>query len=508
MKNDTHKEKFTNRKNPDQFLKDVNHSFSKQRHKETNGIPQNESMIKHPKKSTTRDPRKKNSGNQGVEYFDYYEDITDPIKTQSKQKDIDIESDRIVRQISNSSLFNNNLFDDNTQFQRTFDKTNPYDKDFMYDNKSLNYWTENHPANVQPVENNVFDYMPTYLPVLNDQRINSKNLYYIPDITQKSPAFNRIQLSNIDHPDENTYVIGIEYPTENSLNSDITLTQDFNIDEDTIFDTHSEIDQTPNKALKYQNVMDVPRLYSNLSNMPEIINPEEVKILYPYTKNSIESSMNVPYFLRKVPGTLNVYVVADEKDSRHSIPPASQQYAYSIVATKHPMHKINDHPMILPQSILNQPVEHIWIPNGEKEVIHNRYKSGNDNINNQNKSLIEENHKFKQKTTRIFHERNKSDDKVTGQSTDSKVDGDYSSTTETMKMTVKAQHTNVSAALSETEEVANQILEKIIDELEEIKTDRSENEQIEGYYIKAVSELLIFTFILSLFRNLSELLVN
>ncbi|XP_029662508.1 uncharacterized protein LOC115235085 [Formica exsecta] len=417
--------------------------------------------------------RKKNSRkkDQRIEHSEYYNNNNpEAIKVQLKRDETEIGNDRIARQISNSSsIFNNNPFDHRSQFKRQFSNEDSYDKDLIYDD-SLKPWESGRSLIAQSEEDNAIDYMTTYSPILIDQKFNPGSLYYIPDErTQKDPTFNQFQISNIDRSSKKNVLFanGIETSTNTFINSDLDLAQILTTNANTIFGHQIETEQIPSEVLQDQNRLNILHLHPNLSIESEMSKPEEMQVLYPNARGPTGASMNVPHILRKVPGTLNVYVA--EKNAG----PASafNEYIYSVGPTRQPPHKVNNHVSVLSHSIINRPVEHILIPDREKYVTPDRYKSIDQKL-----ALAEEVRKTKQKAAaRIFHERYKNDKNE--ELTNSKTYGDFAPATKTMEDTRRAYV----SSLNETKEVANQILEKIVNELEEIKSDRAtENEQIEG----------------------------
>ncbi|XP_020293651.1 uncharacterized protein LOC109859633 isoform X2 [Pseudomyrmex gracilis] len=427
--------------NPRRYSKNnVAYSSSSRRYQKINESPDED--IRKRLTKQTKNPTK-NSANRGIEYYDKYHDK--PIKMQSKRDETEIGSDRIARQISNNSVINDNRFGDRSR--RRFANGNIlYDKNLIYDD-GLKPWESGRSVVAQSDEDNTIDDVSTYLPLSAEQKINPESSYYIPEITAEDSAFN--QISNIGQRKE------IESSTENSIDSNLDLAQIFTTS--AIFDPQIEHIRTGDA---YRNNLNVPRLYHN-SDRPEVIKPEEVKVLYPEAKESIGSSLYAPHVLRKIPGTLNVYVA--EKNAESAIP---SEYFYSVASTRPPLRKINDHTSVLPQSIANRPVEHILLPDRDEDVERSRYKI------DQKQAMIEEERKAKQEAADVFHEQSKKDKEKLAK---------ISNTLVTVATTEESKRANVSAALNETKEVASQILEKIIDELEEIKSDRvSENEQVEG----------------------------
>ncbi|XP_067207824.1 uncharacterized protein [Linepithema humile] len=410
----------------------------------------NENMINRLTQRITKDPKKRDSGE--IKYSKYYnDDNAETIEMQLKQDKAKIESDRILRQISNSSAFNNNPFD------------KPYDKNFIYDDE-LKPWESSRSMAAQSEKDNAID-TPTYLPILTDEEINPEKLYYIPRVTQKDLTFNLLQVSNIDHNKKNVYVSRVESPTENFTNSNLDLELGLTTSANIMLDPQIKAEEIPRKRLQYQKKLGVSRLYSNLSRS-ETIRPDEVQLLYP---NAIESWINAPHILRKVPNTSNIYVA--EKDARPAIASVFNEHIYSVVPTKHkPLHKINDNTLILSQSMANQPVEHILISDREKNGEQSGHKDS------QRQLMIKEDRKAKQEAAQSFRYKNNDNEK----SANTKMHDNHASAVAAKTME-GIRHANMPATLNETEEVANQILEKIIDELEEIKSDRAtENEQIEG----------------------------
>lgn len=418
--------------------------------------------------------RKKNSRkrDQGIEHSEYYNnDSPEAIKVQLKRDEREIGNGRIVRQISNgSSIFN--PFDYRPQFKGQFSNEDSYDRDLIYDD-SLKPWESGHALISQSEEDNAIDHVTTDSPILIDQKINAGSLYYIPEQTQKDPTFNQFQISNVDQSSKENALLanGIETSTDTFINSDLDLAQILTTNANTIFGQQIETEKISSKVLQDQNRLNIPHLNSNLSIESEISKPEEVQVLYPDARDPTGASMSVPHILRKVPGTLNVYVA--EKNAG----PAFNEYVYSVDRTRHPPHKVNNHVSVLSHSIVNRPVEHILIPDREKcNVTSDRYKG------DQRLALAADIRKTKQEAARIFRERYKNDknEKLTNNETH----GDFEPATKMTEETRQAY----SATLNETKEVANQILEKIVNELEEIKSDRAtKNDQIEGYYLIRIS---------------------
>lgn len=419
----------------------MNSSHLGRRYRKINRIPSNK--IKRLTKNS-----EKNSNNQEVEYSKYYNnDNTESIKTQPKGDETEGENDRIIRQVSNRSVFGSDSFENRSRFT----DENSYEKDLTYDYESLKPWETDGSVIVQTNEDNPVNYAPTYSPILTDQKINPGSLYYIPKVTQEDSAFNQFQVSNIDQPKESIYVNEMESPTENFINSDLEL-EIFTTSANTIFNPQLEVEQIPSDVVQYQNMLSVPRLYSNLSIVPEIKKPKEVQVLYSGT------SLDVPHILRKIPGTSNVYVA--EKDAGSAVAPLSNDHVYSVIPTRQTMSK--NHAPIFFQSTVNRPIEHVLIPVREN-IKQSWYNNG------QKQALVQKDHKAK--AAQIIHKQfqNKINDNL--------------SPAIMAKATKEIQRANVSATLNETKEVANQILEKIVDELKEIKSNRAiENEQIEGYY--------------------------
>lgn len=457
IKSNVAEQNFINENNGHLRYKMANSSRLGRRYSKMSGISPNEKMIKGLMR-TTKNSKKKNSGDQGVENYN------EPIKMQLKGDKT--ENDRIVRQISNGSVFDSKPFDNRLRFKQQFTDGDSYDKDLTYDYESLKPWETGRSVIAQVNEDNAADYAPTYLPVLTDQKINPGSLYSIPGVTQENPTFNQFQISNIDRPKESMYINGMESPTENFINSDLDLAKVLTTSANIILDPQIDaVEQIPGDMLQYQNKLGVPRLYSNLS-IPEISKPEEVEVLYS------GASMDVPHILRKIPGTSNVYVA--EKDARPAIP-LSNDYVYPVIPTRQTMRKFIDHAPIFSQSTVHRPIEYVLIPDRENGIKQSWYTDG------PKQALIEEDRKAKQKAARIFHERFQSDNSANEKLTNGQARDNFAPAT-AVKTTEEIQRANVSATLNETKEVANQILKKIVDELEEIKSNRAtENEQIEGY---------------------------
>jgi len=233
----------------------VNSLHPRQKHRKyrkINGMPLNKKTIEQLMQTKNS---KEDSNNQGVKYSKYYNNVK-PIKTQSKETEI--RNDRIIRQISNGSLFNSKL---DNRFKQQLTYGDSYDKDLTYDYEALKPWETGRSVIAQINEDN--DYAPTYLPILIDQNINPENLYYIPGVTQKDSTFNQFQVSNIDQPKENIYINGMESPSKNFINSNLNLGV-LTTSANTIFGPQIEVEQFPSDMLQYQD-LNVPRLYPNLN---------------------------------------------------------------------------------------------------------------------------------------------------------------------------------------------------------------------------------------------------
>jgi len=466
--NNVVKRNFMTKHDAVRFLKNVaNHSpLGQQRYWKINGALANENMIERLMRTTTKDPKKKHSGDQGIEYSEYYNDNSaEPIKTQSKGDETMFENDRIIRQIANNSTLNdfNNQLDDHLQFKKSFtDSDNSYDKDLIYNDDSLKPWETNHSVIAQ--SDSVIDYAFTRLPALIDQKLHLNNPHYIRSNRGKL-IFH--QIPNIERAKGNTFN-KLEFLTEDSAISNFGVTQIFTTSEKAIFDSQIEVKQIP-ETLQYQTELNLPHLYSNLSVGSKINKLEETggetELYYLDTKDAVESSMNAPHIFRKVPGTLNLYI-ANEKNADPVVSAISNEYVYPVIFTEQPLHKINE--AIFSQSVMsNQPVEHILIPDRQKNIEQDQHE------NDQTQLMIEKDQKMIENLSGKY----KNDD--------DKMCDKHSFETIMKDEDMKSQHANISITLNETQEVANQILGKIIDELEEIKSSQAiENEQIEGYYIK------------------------
>jgi len=439
----------------------VNSRHPRQKHRKyrkINRIPSNKKTIEQLMQTKNS---KKDSNNQGVKYSEYHNNV-EPIKTQSKEVETEIGNDRIIRQISNGSLLDSKL---NNRFKQQLTDGDSYDKDLTYDYEALKPWETGRSVIAQINEDS--DYAPTYLPILIDQNINPENLYYIPGITQEDSTFNQFQISNIDRPKENIYINGMESSSKNFINSNLNLGI-LTTSANTIFGPQIEVEQFPSDVLQYQD-LNVPRLYPNLNITSKISKPEEVQVFYSGT------SMDIPHILRKVPGTSNVYVA--EKDAG-PIVPLPTDYVHPVVPTRQTIRKIIDFAPVFSHSTVNRPIEHVLIPDRENGIKQSWYNDG------QKQALIEEDRKTKQKAAQIFHGQFQSDDNANKKSANNQIRNNLTPVI-AVKTMEEIQRANVSATLNETKEVANQILEKIVDELEEIKSNRAiENEeQIEGYCI-------------------------
>ncbi|KYM78656.1 hypothetical protein ALC53_10872 [Atta colombica] len=389
-----------------------------------------------------------NSRNHGFVSSEYYNnDNVEPIKMQSKDE-TEIENDRIARQISNDSVFASKPLINRSRFKQQFTDRDSYDKDLTYNYELLKPWEIDHSVIGQTNEDNAVDYASTYLPILIDQKTDSGNLY-IPKITQKDYQF---QISNINRPKESIYINEMESPTENFVNSDFAKV--LTTSADIILGPQIKVEHIPN-VLQYQDLK-VPRLYSNLSIIPEMSKPQEVQVLYSGT------SMDVPHILRKIPGTSNVYIAEND------FGPAIARLP--VISTNQVIHKIINHAPVFSQSTVDRPIEHVLIPDRENNIKQSWYNNG------KKQGLIEE----KQKAIQIIHGQFQSDDNTNNKPMNDQMHDNLTSVI-SIKTTEEIQRANVSATLNETKEVANQILEKIIDELEEIKSNRAtENEQTEG----------------------------
>ncbi|XP_032686684.1 uncharacterized protein LOC116851426 [Odontomachus brunneus] len=445
------------------------------RHRKISDTPiSTRSTIESSTRASTKDLGKKQSGDWEVEYPDCYsENHDEPMKARRTGQD-ETGNERIIRQISNGSVLGDNPLTDSSRFMQLFANENPHAKD-LNDIESLKSWENERPAIARSDDDNVISYTSTYLPALADQKINPGSLYYIPDVPQEDLVSDHLQ-ETIDQPEKSVPVDVAGSPNENPIDSYADLTQLFTTDKNSILDTQLEAEQAPNEL-----GLNVPQLYVNLSDKPEsLVKPEEVKVLYPvesHIKTLAGSSTITPHFFRKVPGALNLYV-PDERNGGPVIVPASE-YVYPVVSMSQPIRKVNEHASVISQSVLDRPIEHILLPDQEK--VSNPYESDMIDDYSTGDQMVGKDHNVEKEAARILHEQHESNAKerpASGKVTHN----DRSSTTTKMTTTESAdgQRANVSVMLNETKEVANQILEKIMDELEEIRSDRPENEQIEG----------------------------
>ncbi|EGI60603.1 hypothetical protein G5I_11163 [Acromyrmex echinatior] len=356
---------------------------------------------------------KKDSRNHGFVSSEYYNnDNVEPIKIQSKDE-TEIENNRIARQISNDVFDSKSLI--NHSRNKQFIDRDSYDKDLTYNYELLKPWETDHSVIDQVNEDNAVTSM--YLPILIDQKTDSGSLY-IPDVTPKDSSIeHQFQVSNINLPKESIYINEMESSTENFVNSDLDFAKVLTTSAD--ISSQIEVEHIPSDV-QYQDLKAPP--YSNLSIIPEMSKPQEVQV------HPSQSSGNFEF-----------------------------------------IHKIN-HAPLFSQSTVNQPKEHVFIPDRENDIKQSWYN------NDKKQQLMEK----KQKAIQINHGQFQSYDNTNNKPTNDQTHDNLAPMIST-KTTEEIQRANVSATLNETKEVANQILEKIIDELEEIKSNRAtENEQIEG----------------------------
>ncbi|XP_011062443.1 PREDICTED: uncharacterized protein LOC105150809 [Acromyrmex echinatior] len=350
----------------------------------------------------------------------YNNDNVEPIKIQSKDE-TEIENNRIARQISNDVFDSKSLI--NHSRNKQFIDRDSYDKDLTYNYELLKPWETDHSVIDQVNEDNAVTSM--YLPILIDQKTDSGSLY-IPDVTPKDSSIeHQFQVSNINLPKESIYINEMESSTENFVNSDLDFAKVLTTSAD--ISSQIEVEHIPSDV-QYQDLKAPP--YSNLSIIPEMSKPQEVQVHPSQTHLSND---------------------------------------HPVISSNQVIHKIN-HAPLFSQSTVNQPKEHVFIPDRENDIKQSWYN------NDKKQQLMEK----KQKAIQINHGQFQSYDNTNNKPTNDQTHDNLAPMIST-KTTEEIQRANVSATLNETKEVANQILEKIIDELEEIKSNRAtENEQIEG----------------------------
>lgn len=318
-------------------------------------------------------------------------------------------NDRLVRQTSNGPTFDAPL--ERPYERRRHASDDPSDADPTYDADPSRIWRNlegERPAIARSDENGAAD--------LADPRPDSVDLYDAAGVPRLDPAPIR--------PREDARVDETELAAEDLLDSESGPTR---FGEKDLLAPGIEA----GGATRREDRPGAPRP-SDASEAVE--SAEEAAPSYP----SIGRRRHV---LRKVPGTLNVYVASEAEDAGD---PAADERVYGAApAARAAIRETGS----------------LGVPAASRSV--ERVPAPARLADERKRTAVEE-----QQRIRIVHERRREGELASG---------DVCSTSSSAKP-------DVSATLNETRQVASQILEKIIDELEEIKSDRAGggDEEAEG----------------------------
>ncbi|XP_015180287.1 PREDICTED: MATH and LRR domain-containing protein PFE0570w [Polistes dominula] len=432
--------------------------------KVTNNIERNDekqSMIERLMRTTTKNPTKPNSGDQGAEYSEYYNDINDEVEEE-------IEKNPRARSIRQSFTPNNNnpIYFQPEQLlssKRMFPKIRP--------NRNLN-------DDFYSSDENIPQYQTEKDPKLNDFHFDANSLllqssgdqYNLPLDTSDKNVYNNYGLNlGQEENDLNNYGSLLQKDTDKYLYPLIDNNQEYLMNNQ--FQLHSDEISTPeinnnnnNNNNEEENMYEVKNpinIYSEPYEKSFVLPSEQQQLHYvPVHKNNkyLENRLYLenPY---KKQHFNNTDTLMDINDNLY-----------------HPLHKIVDTSSSKKHV---RPVEQFLNPvylNSEEKW--NKQDESNDvrTLNQQmNRRGLQKRVNNVMDRTHIYDQspavrENQFLELRNGIRNRNSVEEDVAN----------MRHVNIAATVNETKEVADQILNRIVDELEEIKMgntkDQSHNE--------------------------------
>nr|XP_050854725.1 uncharacterized protein LOC127065849 isoform X1 [Vespula vulgaris] len=422
------------------------------------------SMIDRLMRTTTKDPLKKNSGDQGAEYAEYYNDI-DEFEGEIEKRP----RARSVRQsYTISSPYNDNpmyfqpeQLSSNRRLQKIRSNRNLNDNFYTYNENFQEYQTEKDPKMDQ--EN--FDTNSLILKSSGDQ-------YTLPLDTDEQNMYNNYGFNlGILQPEQeqnypNNYGSSLQKSDEKYLYPLNDNTQEDLMNDH--FQLHSEEIPTP-------------QINNNEENTLEIKNPTDI-YSEPYEKTFVLPSEKQQ--LHYIP----IYKNKDQRNHLYLVNPSQIQtgiYNQNSVDTTMDINNNLYNPVvdILPKKNV-QPVERFLTP-----VYLDREEKWNKK--NESKDAMTLNQQMTRRGLQKGVKNMKNKSNVHKQSLIAKKKGESKKEFIERKNGIRNRnsveedvanrhHVNIAVAVNETKEVADQILNRIVDELEEIKMDHTTDKNNEG----------------------------
>ena len=471
----------------------------------------NGKMVERLMRTTTKDPWKKNPGDQGVEYSDYYsndEVLQDIAANKIPMQLVDTKNpnDRFARQAANFTSYRDNRID--RHLQSHYPDYNARRKEFRYnDDNGVNYLNDfqNYPtiertstlnrnSRLSGADDSSVGYATNYKPLEhrsgNLDAPYSANVAAIPEQSQvleandldtfDSNKSNEQPVVEAQNSDQFHYLNQYETPQEHFQSSSSNELRSLNVNE-------------PGEVPQFQNTNNYQQIESNL--------PREESINQSVTNQSQTDNAGMPDDREKDTDVharfnyspLQLYNPKDEQELKNF--PAQSAYNLRSPAVNvpnamdQPLGKIleslginvngglndanqnenlneNINRQVLPYSDTyanEMPMEHFISPGYLKKKQNNEqtnfYEDGNTRgleypgIKSRNRNKMRE-----------------------GYSRESNKNGIYNDDI----LSHMDSGNNVSIVVHDTKEVANQILDTIMEELEELKEDRSKNNKREG----------------------------
>lgn len=491
---------------------------STRKSQKTESLPENGKMIERLMRTTTKNPSKKNPGDQGVEYSDYYSDdevLQDIAANKIPMQLVDSKNpnDRFARQAVNLTSYRDNQIDRNLQSH--YPDYNARRNEFRYKDDSVNYLNDfqNYPtiersstlnrnSRLFGADDPSLGYATNYKPL--EHRSGNHDAPYLANVAvipEQSQALEENNLDTFDsnklndkqqsvveaqNPDRLHYLNQYETPQEHFQSSNSNELQSLNVNEP----GEPQVPQFQNTNNYQQIESNLPReesLNQSIMNQPQIDNAG--------MPDAEEKGTEVHTQFNYSP--LQLYNPKDQQELKNF--PAQSVYNIPAVnvpnAMDQPLGKIleslginvngglnnvnqnenlneNINRQVLPYSDTyanGMPMEHFISPSYLKKKQNNEqtnfYEDGNTRgleypgIKSRNRNKVREGYS-RQSNNNGIHNND-----ILSHMDDHKDSSD---------------NTNVSIAVHDTKEVANQILDTIMEELEELKEDRSKNNKREG----------------------------
>ncbi|XP_053986014.1 uncharacterized protein LOC128880213 isoform X1 [Hylaeus volcanicus] len=450
-------------------------SMKTRQHGKPMTLRDSENMIERLMRTTTKDPLKKNNSvDQGIEYSDYYseddvlQDIAAnkiPIRVAVDQRN---PNDRFTRQTVNStSFYTDNQIDSNLRpYYQDYDAPS---KDFIYNDNFYNYPTGEHSSGsgfdrnsrllgtadelTFPDDRREHFYMPHPYPVVAEdasEQPNNAEVRQFVNTNQLNYA-NRYE-NQVEHlnPKESVEpeTANVNFPQNGNVNAEVpefsnkfSVSKMQNFSNDRLgggtnlqrlvnYDqsiTNSPLAGNTRFSSSKEDIEARPR--SNFDDLGDQSSLENNNL----PSVNLPNAMDQP--LGKILESLGINV---NTDTSNSVPFASRENAIERTNNRH----------YFPSDSLDRPVQHMLSPSYLKQ------ETRNENTN------LGEGYSRRQLTDNGIPNDN------------------LAPFNEQEKM--KSHNVNISIAMHDTKQVASELLDTIMEELEELKLDRAKNNKKEG----------------------------